>query len=77
MRNVTLEEVGLSPELSAPEWRQRREQRKWAIERHDSLREKAKGETHKSSAGYSLPPFHSLSCPLPSSYLHHNQQQQW
>lgn len=24
MRNVTLEEVGLSPELSAPEWRQER-----------------------------------------------------
>ena len=40
MRNVTLEGVGSSPELSAPEQRQRTEQRKFAIERHDSLWER-------------------------------------
>lgn len=57
MRNVPWEEVGFSPALPAPEWGQRTEQRKWAIERHDYLCEKAR-ETCNIETRYTLPPSH-------------------
>lgn len=37
---------------------------------------KGKRGAHKRAAGCDPPPLHSLSCSLPSSHLHHNQQQQ-
>lgn len=65
MRNVPWEEVGFSPALTAQEWGQRTEQRKWAIERHDYVCKKAR-EVCNIKTRYNLPPSHSLLSPLPA-----------